>query len=111
MFVNLLLIFIHEKQIVDILQKVIDSSQGRPRSQGQASFRYKHVTSTIATWTISGESFEYVPTYAMEIWSLPNWKKKIYDNENFKLMSLDEGDLREWDENTFHTPFKTSDVK
>ena len=27
MFVNLLLIFIHEKQVVDILQKVIDSSQ------------------------------------------------------------------------------------
>ena len=47
MFVYLPLIFIHEKQIVDILQKVIDSSQDRPRSQGQASFRYKHVTSTM----------------------------------------------------------------
>ena len=47
MFVNLLLIFIHEKKIVDILQKVIDSLQGRARSQGQGSFRYKHVTSTI----------------------------------------------------------------
>ena len=47
MFVYLPLIFIHEKQIVDILQKVIDSIQGRPRSQGQASFRYKHVTSTM----------------------------------------------------------------
>ena len=47
MFVNLLLIYIHEKQIVDILQKVIDSSQGRARSQQQGSFRYKHVTSTM----------------------------------------------------------------
>ena len=47
MFVNLLLISIHEKQIADILQKVIDSSQGRPRSQGQASFRYKHVTNNM----------------------------------------------------------------
>ena len=62
----------------------------------------------IATWTICGESFEYVPNYEMKIWSLPNWKKNFSNNENFKLMSLDEGKLREWDENTFHTPFKTS---
>ena len=62
----------------------------------------------IATWTICGESFEYVSTYETKIWSLPNWKKNLSNNENFKLMSLDEGKLREWDENTFHTPFKTS---
>ena len=62
----------------------------------------------IAKWTICGESFEYVSTYETKIWSLPNWKKNLSNNENFKLMSLDEGKLREWDENTFHTPFKTS---